>query len=470
MRLAGESACPTTGKLFAFTGGTGFSLSTPACGRTFPHLLTFAARPRRIQENPNWVDATTRMESLAKHLVEATVYLGRQPIYDANRAIRGYELLYRHAAGDTAACFGDADQASAEVMLKAFLEIGMSTVSPLQPVFINHTRRLLTLDPILPADRCVIEVLEDVVPDAETMDALRHLKSLHYRIALDDFVYSAELVPMIACADFVKLDLKALGAAGFQEQFELLRPFGVPIIAEKIESEAEFLWCRKMGCARFQGNYLRHPETLSGRRIPSNRLSVLSVLSKCSNLETSAGMIADTIARDAPLTYGLLRLANSALHARRNEIRSPAQAVTMLGMDFVSRWATLLALAGNDDCPAGYLEAALQRARMSELIGAWLHCSAPESYVTGLLSTLDSVFNEPLASLVEPLPIDIRFKRALLHREGELGAVLDCVLAYESGVWTPNQTPTTECMQKAFWDAAEYAHRMMAQMSCAVVG
>ena len=84
---------------------------------------------------------------------------------------------------------------------------------------------------------------------------------------------------------------------------------------------------------------------------------------------------------------------------------------------------------------------------------------------------MDSVFNEPLASLVEPLPIDIRFKRALLHREGELGAVLDCVLDYEAGVWTPNENPTTtEYMQKAFWDAADYAHRMMAQMSGAVVG
>jgi EAL and modified HD-GYP domain-containing signal transduction protein len=204
---------------------------------------------------------------------------------------------------------------------------------------------------------------------------------------------------------------------------------------------------------------------LSGRRIPSNRLSVLSLLSECTNLESSPGMIAATIERDAPLTYGLLRLANSALHRRRSEIRSPAQAVIMLGMDFVCRWAMLLVLSRNDDCPAGYLEASLLRARMCELIGASLHCSAPESYITGLLSTLDSVFNEPLASLVEPLPIDIRFKRALLQREGELGAVLDCVLAYETGEWTAGQTPSAEHMRKAFWDAAEYARQMMAQMA-----
>jgi hypothetical protein len=45
------------------------------------------------------------MESLAKHRSEATVYLGRQPIYGANREIRAYELLHRRAAGDTSARF-----------------------------------------------------------------------------------------------------------------------------------------------------------------------------------------------------------------------------------------------------------------------------------------------------------------------------------------------------------------------------
>jgi len=398
---------------------------------------------------------------------EATVYLGRQAIYGANRDIRGYELLYRRAAGDTTARFRDADQASAEVMLKAFLEIGLPTVSPLQPVFINHTRGLLAMDPILPPDRCVIEVLEDVAADPETLDALRRLKSLNYRIALDDFVYSEEIVPMIQLADYVKLDVQALGAARFQEHLALLRPFDASIIAEKVESEAEFRCCRKLGCELFQGYYLRRPEVLSGRRIPANRLSVISLLSVCANLESSASMIAATIARDAPLTYGLLRLANSALHRRRSEIRSPAQAVMMLGIDVVSRWATLLVLAGNDDCPAGYLEAALQRARMAELIGASFHCSAQEAYITGLLSTLDSVFNEPLAALVEPLPIDIRFKRALLQREGALGAVLDCVLAYESAESTPGPAPSAEHLRKTFWDAAEYARNMVSQISCA---
>ncbi|HEY1497344.1 MAG TPA: EAL domain-containing protein [Candidatus Solibacter sp.] len=420
-----------------------------------------------IQETGILTDWYGWMQSPVKFASEGSVYLGRQPIYGPRREIRAYELLYRRQASDTTASFQNADQASADVMLKAFLEIGLAAVSPEQPVFINHTRHLLALDPILPPDRCVVEVLEDVAADRETVACLHRLKNLHYRIALDDFVYHDSLLPMIEMADYIKLDLLALGAGGFQEQMDLLHRFDVRIVAEKIETEAELRWCRKIGCDLFQGYYLRRPEVLVGRRIPSSRLSVLSLLAECADMESSAGVIAGIIARDAPLTYGLLRLANSALYRRRSEIRSPAQAVTLLGMDFVFRWATLLALSGNDDCPAGYLEAALQRARMSELLGVHYHCSSQEAYITGLLSTLDTIFNAPLEDLIGPLPIDIRFKRAILQREGALGAVLDAVLAYESGEFSGVDLPDA-AMQRAFWDAAEYARAMISQMSAAL--
>src|ERR1035441_8502405 len=45
MRLAGETACPTTGKSSACIGGTGFSLSTPACGRIFSQRLSEGLPP-----------------------------------------------------------------------------------------------------------------------------------------------------------------------------------------------------------------------------------------------------------------------------------------------------------------------------------------------------------------------------------------------------------------------------------------
>jgi len=93
------------------------------------------------------------MSILPTKMADAPVYLGRQPIYDASREIRAYELLYRRAATDTVAHVGDPDRASARVLIQAFLEIGLANIAPEQPVFINHTRALLLLDPILPPDR-----------------------------------------------------------------------------------------------------------------------------------------------------------------------------------------------------------------------------------------------------------------------------------------------------------------------------
>jgi EAL and modified HD-GYP domain-containing signal transduction protein len=399
---------------------------------------------------------------LKRNPAGGTVYLGRQPIYGANRDIRAYELLYRRAATDTAADVQNADVASAQVMLQAFLEIGLTEVSSERPVFINHTRALLMMDPILPPDRCVVEILEDVVADEETLEAVRHLKALGYRIALDDFVQTPQSRALIQFADFIKLDYRALGDHGFADQIAKLKGCRVHLLAEKLESEAEFRWCRKLGCELFQGYYLRKPEVLSGRRIPSNRLSVLALLAECTNLDSSANVIAGIIERDAPLTYGLLRLVNSAMYRRRSEIRTAAQAVTLLGMDFVLRWATLMALAGNDDCPSGYLEAALQRARMSELVAPLHNCPPHEAYMAGLLSTLDSVLNAPLTDLVNPLPIENRYKRAILEREGSLGAVLDAVIAYEDGRWSSDENGPA--MQRSFWDATGYARSMVDQL------
>jgi c-di-GMP phosphodiesterase len=398
------------------------------------------------------------------------VFLGRQPIYDAQREIQAYELLYRGAARDTSAVISDGDRASAEVVLKAFLEIGLNTVSPSRPVFINFSEALLGVDPLIPCDRCVIEVLETVSVTVSTVTCLEKLKSRGYRLALDDFAYSENATPFLQLADFVKLDVRAHSPEEFRLQLDLLRGFDARIIAEKVESQEELERCVSWGCELFQGYYLRRPETLSGKRVPSNRLSLLALLSECVNSASTVDAIAAVIQRDAALTYNLLKLANSALYQRTCELHSTVQAITMLGLDFVFRWVTLLVLAGNQNCPSGYLDYALQRARTCELVASFVGCQRSEAYFVGLLSALDSMFNMPMASIIEPLPLGAELKGALLKREGKLGVVLDAVTAYESGQFdTVLRTGiNVPVLQKAFWEAVDYASTMLASLASVV--
>jgi c-di-GMP phosphodiesterase len=392
--------------------------------------------------------------------------LGRQPIYDAARQIRGYELLYRHRMSDTRAHVTNPDQASADVVLKAFLELGLPRISPAQPVFVNVTRAMLGIDPILAPDSCVLEVLENVPADAETILALRRLKGSGYRIALDDFEIEDDRWPLVSLADYVKVDVRLAHPQALRGLVEGLRHLAKPVLAEKIESEQEFRDFRKWGCELFQGYFLHKPEVLTGKRIPSNRLSILALLSECADPNCSIPAVAAAIGRDAALTFGVLKLANSALFGRR-DIRTLEGAVVALGIDRVYRWSMLMVLAEINDGPSGYLEFALQRARACELTAAVHHDPRYEAYLVGMLSTLDSILDIPLEIVLESLPIDPVIKDAILLRSGPLGAILDAVLAYEAGKFESagRQGLDLPLLERAFWEAAEYSATMLAGLA-----
>ena len=166
------------------------------------------------------------------------------------------------------------------------------------------------------------------------------------------------------------------------------------------------------------------------------------------------------------MIYGLLRLANSALYANHLEIHSPVQAVSMLGTDRVFRWASLLVLSGCDNSPLGYLGFALQRARACEIVAEEYGRKPQLAYMAGLLSTLDSILNAPLPEIIRPLPLDALFKKAILQREGELGAVLDAVLGYEAGNFeiAARHGFAISRVQSAFWDGVAYSAAMIADL------
>jgi len=422
----------------------------------------------RSMSGESQTDEMNPLNRLAS-LSDPSVYVGRQPIYDLGREIQAYELLYRRSCADSVAHIQDGDRASAEVMLRAFLDIGLPQISAARPVFINFPSTLLAADPIIPAERCVIEVLEDVPVDRGSIECLQNLKDHGYRIALDDFEYSDDKRPLLKLADYVKIDLRALSPADLERHLALLKECGPVVVAEKVESEEEFRRCKAFGCTLFQGYYLRKPEVLSGKRIPASQFTVLSLIAELGEVDNSVSSVAGIINRDATLTYGLLRLANSALYGSRAEIRSTSHAVSLLGIDRVFRWATLLMLAGQNDCPRGYLEFALQRARMSELLAAHYQTVPKEAYLVGLLSSLDSVCGCPLKELVTPLPLDARIKDALLSEGGALGAVLKSVLAYEACQmeFTSRHHVRLDEMQRAFWEAANYAESMLAGLRSA---
>src|SRR5947208_3198543 len=132
--------------------------------------------------------------------------VSRQPIFRADFTELGYELLFRNS-DENRASFADGDQATAEVIVNTFMEIGLDEMVGKHLAFINFDRDLIMSNygKFLPQDRVVLEVLETVKPDVELIEKLHNLRSSGYRIALDRFMCTEDN-SLLQVANFVKFD------------------------------------------------------------------------------------------------------------------------------------------------------------------------------------------------------------------------------------------------------------------------
>lgn len=394
------------------------------------------------------------------------VFLARQPIYDAAHGIHGYELLFRDS--DTGmAHVRDGTAATAQVLLSAVVDIGLEKLSGPEPLFINCTRNILMSEPIIPPDRCVLEILEHVDLDAELLDRIRALRRRGYRVALDDFTLEGKLAAAVPLADYIKLDVLALTAAELDRHVRLRRS-GLQLIAEKIDSESLMKCCCDLGFDLFQGYFLRHPETLKGDHIPTGKLAALRLIGACQDPDSSVQDVSAAVSADVSMTYSLLRLANSALFGRSRPVRSVEAVVTWMGTEYLTRWATLLALASDRGCPVTYLGTALQRGYMCETLAAARGgAGTGSSFLVGLLSTLDSILDVPMPRILEQVRLTGDIREALERHAGQLGRLLAYTLAYESGdMQTLDQSGIDGgLLRDAYWQSIEQAEATLGELA-----
>ena len=249
------------------------------------------------------------MPSTAESPPAATVRVGRQPIFDAEREVIGYELLYR--GSDTATtCTADSQTATAVVVTNTMLEFGLETLTGGALAFFNcdaGTWRQELFE-LLPKDQVVLEVLEDdVVSEIEPF--VRSAKEKGYRIALDDVVSASDRAQLLPLADIIKLELPALSNEQIREITRSNHSAGRKVLAEKVETQEEFDHAKRAGCDYF----FAKPSTVrSAGQLPQSQLQTLQLLTELTDERTDPGAVADKVACDVALSVRLLRYANSA--------------------------------------------------------------------------------------------------------------------------------------------------------------
>jgi EAL and modified HD-GYP domain-containing signal transduction protein len=366
--------------------------------------------------------------------MHSNVALARQPIVDSRLAIVGYELLYRGSESATQADVVDEVGATAQVISASLFELGMENIVGTNKAFINFPRTYLLSPNGIPInkDNVVIEVLENAGFDALLLSSLRRWVAAGYSIALDDFVFETKLTPFVELADYIKLDVLALGHDGFHQQIDALRGFDVKIIAEKVEEWEDYQFCRLLGVEYFQGYFFERPEVMTSKTSNVNSLTLLQLMSSLLNTSSlSVDELERIVSQDAGLVHKLLRYLNSPLTGLVASVDSVRLAIMLIGADRLKSLTNILLMSEMVGDKHVLLEQIMVRAKHAEFFALRRGYNNQDKYfLAGMLSMMDVCTGMKLDIVLGELPLPNEFINAIVHRSGRVGQTLDLVEHY----------------------------------------
>jgi c-di-GMP phosphodiesterase len=374
----------------------------------------------------------------------SSIYVARQPIFELGRRLFGYELLYRRDEKVDRA-EGDTGYMSAEVIMHALLGIGLSHIAGGGVAFVNFSRQQLLNRSweLFERKSVVIELLETVECDPETIAACRALVDAGYKLALDDYVYADQTLPLLEMASIVKVDILGKTPAEMETTARLLKPTGARLLAERVETATVRDLCANAGYTLFQGYLFSRPETLSKTDVSAGHLAVMRLLNLLRDPYTNDNALEAAFQSDLALCYKLLRIVNAAAIGGRG-ITSIPHAVRLIGRDALHRWLSVIMVASlgrKGDVSFELALTAMTRARMCEMIvttrGGRNH--AGSAFMVGLLSLLDVLLEIPMETILGHLELSEDVRGALLERTGPLAHPLQLVIAYENAEWDAAQ-------------------------------
>ena len=366
------------------------------------------------------------------------IFVARQPIFDSQKDVFAYELLFRKGFQNYASKF-DIEYATIKVISNSLI-MGLNRLTAGKKVFIKFNRQLLlgNIPRLFPIEQLGVEIQSGVAPEKAIIEACEKLKSDGYLVIMDDYYFEEKYRPLLPFIDIIKVDFIARDNDYRSEIFKKVNAPHIKFLAEKIEIKEHFQEAAALGYHYFQGFFFQKPDVLSSREMPGYKFNYLQILKKTCDPDMPLDEIETILKHDVSLTYKLLRFINSASYAFRVTIRSIKHALVLLGKREVKKWLTLIALSGiGSGKPLELMNSTLIRARFCELIGQELGKKDETSdfFLVGMFSMADAFLDRPMRDILSDLPLDRAIKMALLGNQGLFRDVLDLVLAYERADW-----------------------------------
>ena len=368
-----------------------------------------------------------------------TMFIARQPIFNKAMKIYGYELLFRST--EDSKVFSNASSSSATaVVIGGLFEQGIDKIVGNNKAFVNFDYDFIMSDLIelIDPSTLVIEILETVIIDEALINRIKSLRKKGYTIALDDFVEDYFNFPAIEVADIIKYDIMAtpLDTIGLEVQDALNKK--KILLAEKIETEEEYIKAKAMGFSLFQGFFFSRPNIVKNKMSAKKTSKAIytNIIKELKKENFSYERITNIIESDVNLSY---RLLYSISHKKeKNKYSSIKIALVRMGLLEIERWIRLLMLqdiAG--DKPDEIFRLSLIRSKFGEYVAerSILADRKDEISMMCLFSMLDVLLDSTMQEALEGLDISKDIYEAFLFNTGKLKPICALLRAYESADW-----------------------------------
>jgi EAL and modified HD-GYP domain-containing signal transduction protein len=194
----------------------------------------------------------------------------------------------------------------------------------------------------------------------------------------------------------------------------------------------------ELGFDYFQGYFFAKPEMIKTKSLSPSQIAMAELLYETSKTDLDLNNITKVFERDVSLSYKLLRYANSAIFKRRNEISTIKQALVILGSGELKRFIGLMfAVTANPNKPSELINLAMTRAKFCELVvhNSNLQLDISIAFLTGLLSMIDAILDEEMATVLEKLPLSQEIKEPLLTEKGLMASIIKLIELIEQANW-----------------------------------
>jgi EAL and modified HD-GYP domain-containing signal transduction protein len=356
-----------------------------------------------------------------------TYHLVRQPVFDRDGGVHGYELRFRDGAEGRHA------------FVQSYLSGVFDVVRGGHPAFVRASRQQVVERAYDVADARALTLLvpPDLPADSDVVDNLLASASAGVRIALDDFTGESPLhQALLEVASIVRADLRVTEPRDLGRLVDAMDAVGIEVHADFILDQAQLDMALQLGVSGFQGPYFSRPEALPAADLPASTLAALRLIGLARDPNTNDSALEAAIRIDPVLTFQLLRLVNSAALGGRG-VESIGHALRMIGRNAFLRWLALAVAAsrrGEKGVDRELVRQAVERARFCEQLGGRAR-DGGMLFLVGLFSLMDGVFRLSMPDLLARVPLAEEAKEALLERTGPYAQALELAESYELGLW-----------------------------------